>query len=242
MGNSRQSRERWLDTAVGGIRFKPDRKAVRAELRAHLEDKAEDLRRIFPDLTPEEAEARAVKEMGDAAEIGREMARLHRPWLGYLWRASQAALALLLLVMMIVGANMATGSSGLGDWYQRGDNWRADEYGAVELAPAAEEVRVEGCTIAMSRAARWSDGEEAILEVLLRVEDLRFWRKGGEQLNLVSARDDRGGYYSSWYEWHEFGRWFEQGYISVTRDSWGPSIRPICCRYAALTRRPDGLS
>ena len=41
----------WLDTAVRGIRFGPDRRAVRSELAGHLEDKAADLRRIFPDLT-----------------------------------------------------------------------------------------------------------------------------------------------------------------------------------------------
>ena len=44
----------WLYKATAGIRFKPDRKAVRAELEEHLEDKAMDLRRIFPELTEEE--------------------------------------------------------------------------------------------------------------------------------------------------------------------------------------------
>ena len=50
---------RWLDTAVKGIRFGPDRRAARAELAAHMEDKAADLRRIFPDMTAQEAEERA---------------------------------------------------------------------------------------------------------------------------------------------------------------------------------------
>ena len=89
MEGNRHRLDQWLDTAVGGIRFGPDRKAVRAELAAHLEDKTADFRRIFPDMTAEEAESRAVGEMGDAAEIGRELARLHRPWLGYLWTASR---------------------------------------------------------------------------------------------------------------------------------------------------------
>ena len=38
----------WLDRATAGIRFKPDREEVRAELEAHLEDKALDFQRIFP--------------------------------------------------------------------------------------------------------------------------------------------------------------------------------------------------
>ena len=41
---------RWLDRAAAGIRSRPDREAVRAELEAHLEDKTADLVRIFPDL------------------------------------------------------------------------------------------------------------------------------------------------------------------------------------------------
>ena len=88
--------ETWLDTAVKKIRFGPDRAAVRAELSAHLEDKALDLQRIFPDMTQEEAQERAVSDMGDPAEIGAELAKVHKPWLGYLWRASQVLLGVAL--------------------------------------------------------------------------------------------------------------------------------------------------
>lgn len=44
------------------------------ELLAHLEDKAADLARIFPDMEREEAEKRAVEQMGDPKEIGRALA------------------------------------------------------------------------------------------------------------------------------------------------------------------------
>ena len=55
-GYNRAREEWWLDLATSGIRFGPDRRMVAEELAAHLEDKAADLRRIFPDMT--EAEAR----------------------------------------------------------------------------------------------------------------------------------------------------------------------------------------
>ena len=51
--------EGWLDKATAGIRFGPDRREVRRELEEHLEDKALDYLRIFPDLTKEEARQRA---------------------------------------------------------------------------------------------------------------------------------------------------------------------------------------
>lgn len=76
----------WLDTATRWIRFGPDKRAVREELEAHLEDRAADLLRLFPELTPEEAERQAVEGMGDPWEVGQALGRLHKPWLGWLWR------------------------------------------------------------------------------------------------------------------------------------------------------------
>ena len=53
----------------------------------HIEDKMADLRRVFPDIPPDEARDRALSAMGDAEELKRELARVHRPWLGWLWTA-----------------------------------------------------------------------------------------------------------------------------------------------------------
>ena len=60
--------EGWLDLATADIRFKPDRAAVRAELKAHIEDQAEAIRRRHPDLSEEEAERQATAQMGDPEE------------------------------------------------------------------------------------------------------------------------------------------------------------------------------
>ena len=108
---------RWLETAVSGIRFKPDRLAVRAELYAHLEDKALDLQRIFPDMDPDETRDRALSAMGDAWEVKQELARVHRPWLGYLWTASRAMVwAALALVLVLV---LDSGLPSLGERWQK---------------------------------------------------------------------------------------------------------------------------
>ena len=80
---------RWLDTAVSGIRFGPDRAEVRQELLEHLEDKTLDLQRVFPDIPEEEARERALSAMGDAEELKVSLAKIHRPWLGWLWTASR---------------------------------------------------------------------------------------------------------------------------------------------------------
>ena len=31
---------------------------------------------------------RAISEMGNATELGKELARIHKPWLGWLWAVS----------------------------------------------------------------------------------------------------------------------------------------------------------
>ena len=41
----------WLETAVGGIRFKPDRVEAERELRGHIEDKMADPEEIGKELT-----------------------------------------------------------------------------------------------------------------------------------------------------------------------------------------------
>lgn len=173
--NSKQNG--WLDTAVAGIRFKPDQRAVRAELQAHLEDKTADLRRIFPDMTDEEAEVRAVEEMGDAAEIGKELARLHKPWLGYLWRASKWVAAALVLVLVAINVvkNDYFQSAGYPLWGQF-----STVYGRTE----GEKIQMGGYTFQIVGAAYVEYPEDSSradrVQVAFRVSTPRFWERINE--------------------------------------------------------------
>ena len=88
--------EYWLDTATGKIRFAPDRKAVRRELRDHLEDRMEAGK--AKGLSAYEAEQAATAAMGDPAALAEELAKVHSPWWGRLWRLSQWVLAIAVLV------------------------------------------------------------------------------------------------------------------------------------------------
>jgi len=86
--------EKWLSDAVSGIRFYYDKYEVREELAAHLEDRTLNLLDLYPDLSREEAEKMALERMGDPKEIGRELAEIHKPWIGYLWAVSVWAVVL----------------------------------------------------------------------------------------------------------------------------------------------------
>ena len=142
----------WLDAATAKIRFRPDREAVRRELEAHMEDLRE--------ASGLEEDA-ALRVMGDPAEIAEELGRLHRPWLGYLWRISRFALAgaavmyCLLLVLLAMRPN--------GYWLLPGRalyrylTWedstvKAQSLPAAREVPYAETIETGGYTVRAERA------------------------------------------------------------------------------------------
>lgn len=124
MAQRKYSRIGWLTAATKGIRFGPDREAVMQELRDHLEDKTADLMRIFPDMAGWEAEDMALSRMGDPEEIGMELAKIHRPWLGYLWQASGIILKVLAAVLIFALFNTAVFHRGWELVEQWGVDWR----------------------------------------------------------------------------------------------------------------------
>ena len=187
----------WLDTAVKGIRFGPDRRAVRSELADHLEDRAADLRRIFPDLTDEEARERTLAGMGDAAEVGKQLARVHKPWLGYLWRVSQVLLALPLVWLLLFGPQ----------WM-----WLIDQLGWFDDGPHREPLPDPATLTSFSCAGVAAAGPYTILaegtlefdplsvrdagqfQVALRAWGLFFWEEPGSSV-YWQAEDDQGNFY-----------------------------------------------
>lgn len=92
----------WLDRATEAD-LSITRTAARwsRELLDHLEDKATDLMRIFPGLTREEAEQRALEEMGAAEELGEELARVHSPLVGELWQLTRFLIRAVLVVLAV---------------------------------------------------------------------------------------------------------------------------------------------
>ena len=212
--------EGWLDAATRAIRFGPDRRAVRSELSAHLEDKALDFQRIFPGLTEAEAQERAAAEMGDPEEIGKELALLHKPLLGYAWLASKVLLGVVIGAAVLLFANRTYqyGISNLLDgphsWYGDSDPPIAAIYKGVELdylGPLADSGPVQAgeYTFSTDCGELWnvtmSNGETSRV-VYLQLE-VRHPRPM-EQLNYLVeetmwAQDDRGGVLLSYRDYYD---------------------------------------
>ena len=80
-----------------------ERAQVRSELAAHIEDHAEALRELG--YAEDEADARATERMGDPAQVGRDLAKLYRPF--WLWVERVAlALSAVMLLHLLLGSAM----------------------------------------------------------------------------------------------------------------------------------------
>ena len=85
-------RKCFLDTVCSQIKYKPARAKVAEELKNHIEEAKEEF--VQEGWKLEEAEAKAVSQMGDAEAIGKKLNKIHRPKLD--WK-------LLLLVIILIG-------------------------------------------------------------------------------------------------------------------------------------------
>ena len=201
--------ETWLDTAVKKIRFGPDRAAVREELSAHLEDKALDFQRIFPDMTQEEAQERAVSDMGDPMEVGKELAKVHKPWLGWLWRASQVLLAAPLVWLFFFGPQWGWLADWL-DWFDDGPHSVVVEEETEVRIPfsCGETVQVGPYTLQVEGAlvinplAEWDAG---YFWATWHAWSPFFWEAPAHSV-YWQAEDDQGNEYPSYHQWSVFGR------------------------------------
>ena len=79
-----------------------ERAAVRGELAAHIEDHAEALRALG--YAEDEADARATERMGDPAQVGRDLAKLYRPFWLWVERIALALIAVMLLHLLLGSA------------------------------------------------------------------------------------------------------------------------------------------
>ena len=229
----RLAAEGWLDAATKAIRFGPDRRAVRRELEEHLEDKALDYLRIFPDLTEEEARERAAAEMGDPEEIGKELAKVHRPWLGYAWLASKVLLGFVLTVTFLFFVNGAY----LGRIQEvvAGPGYSPEQESVEAVYGQADDLTYQGLlsnsgpiqvgeyTFSTQAGELWTatlEGQSAqIVYLQLEVDHHRPMRPLDDRVTRdLWAQDDRGGVIPSREGWDRQGgeREARTEYVSCT--------------------------
>lgn len=188
----------WCASATAQIRYKPDRAEVEAELMAHIEDKADALR--AQGIAEEELENAVLRSMGSAEAIAPQLAAIHKPFWGYVERASK------LLTIAVIAVFLWHGLFRLANFglpSQKHD--LPDNFDAVSkhCAPSTDmSIQVsdssDGYTYTAIRVAIWPlfDGYN---ECIVRIRATGGLPKEGAQsaLNWFWAVDDLGTYYYS---------------------------------------------
>ncbi|MBR4972535.1 MAG: hypothetical protein IKY59_06170, partial [Oscillospiraceae bacterium] len=187
--------EAWCAKATGQIRYKPDREAVTEELYRHLEDRYDAL--TGKGLSPAEAQKQALESMGSAEEIAPQLAAVHTPWLGYIYR--------LVLTLAVIFAAIAIylGVGHFGSFLHTLVTTRN-----FESIPANHETLDYYCH---PKVSQWCDGYHfRVNEAGYNERDAAFYFDlelihpfGNNYTNAVYylwAVDSLGNYYDSWAE------------------------------------------
>ncbi|MCW3488934.1 permease prefix domain 1-containing protein [Dethiobacter alkaliphilus] len=106
-------KDKFLAEVLSHIKFPFDRRDIRSELEQHIADKTNHY--LEKGYDRENAEERAVNEMGDAREIGIELNKEHNPLLGWVWKISNVLVPLVLIpfILFIFLPMMLTTFSGV---------------------------------------------------------------------------------------------------------------------------------
>ena len=181
-------RYNWCRRVCEQVRFKPDHGRIQEELYAHMADCHEAL--MASGMAKEEAERAMLERMGDPAEVGRALDRVHKPWLGWVWMVSRWAV---ILCGVIAAFLLVTVFGRL--------SVSLEDLPAISFEHGE---RVQGCRdlcagylFVVEHAALWENGSgsEGNIKLSMTVWDLL----GSGNLRAGTefyALDDRGNYYS----------------------------------------------
>ena len=203
--------DRWCESAVSGIRFKPDRAQVYDELYAHLEDR----RAAMTDagVPEDEAVQKALTAMGSAAEVAEQLEQVHRPFWGYLLRLSRwllliaAVLTAFIVFPWLRGLALVTPGdlASTLSYYGNAEGFDTNHAKHIWTVESAARDSSDGYRFTLRRADGWlSDRAEVLGEteadsVDLTVEcfNLRPWARYSSVQYEFYAMDSLGNRYEA---------------------------------------------
>jgi len=184
----------WTEQVGSFILHPADRAAVLRELDGHIEDRMEAY--IEAGLSREEAEAKAQAAMGDPTAVGKQLAALHKPWLGWLAAASKVWLLLCIAMMLVM---LWQGSSAIrplhrqaADRYAHYVEMAQAEGASIEVLPTGGGFSLGDYTVRIERAflARQADKRHLLVEVLWTAD--RYHNDLGRAFKRLTITDAAG--------------------------------------------------
>ena len=214
--------KQWCDDAVSYIRFPRDRIPVRQELLEHMEDAYDCY--IGKGQEPAQAERSAIRDMGDARETGKLLAKIHKPYWGWVWTATVVLLWGLVILIGVSGIGWGLGLIEDMAHYDGVNTHRTrDVYGEDYYHYTSEEMIYEyeawrtffaepmvsdssdGYQLTVTRMAEWQgvsrdthgERESADLYFTIEVTNPRPWAGCSDIPRWLYAVDSLGNYYDA---------------------------------------------
>ncbi|MGM9606165.1 MAG: permease prefix domain 1-containing protein [Oscillospiraceae bacterium] len=213
------NRNGWLDTVLDQVRCKPERKAIRAELQGHLEDKEQQL--LDAGMDPAQAGRTAVAAMGDPVEVGKALDKAHPSVWGHLYTAAKVVIVLLCIVIFFIALDGIIGD----DWKGWTDHYPlrvvatdpSNIEDAVILEDIYEPIKQSGYTIDVTQVY-WKPTEvfygasgtqtiEDVLEIDIKVSNPRPWAAAPLFISLLQVQGDEDTALNEIYSRMEDGGW-----------------------------------
>ena len=237
----------WCERACSYIKYKPDRKAVAEELRAHIEDKCEAL--VASGMLLSEAQAASVVAMGDAEEVGRALAKAHNPFFGYVLSVTKSLLWIFAIsvVFSIFGARERLGiykqdaesveriESLFSDIYRDSSD---EDYSyrmtrTLYLEPGCS-AKSDGYTFTVTRIAEWyyqfedaeTSDEDHLFYLTIKATHPLPWAGFPEAVRWFTATDSLGNEYGNmWSRYYSYdktlvGNPFTRTVFTYTYEMW----------------------
>ena len=180
----------WCRTAVGKIWYKPDRDEVHAELYAHMLDRYDGL--LEKGCSPEEAERRTLRAMGDPLEISLQLQRTYRSfWPKFLFFTRILAF-LLFVVSLFVSWEVYQEIIPVEVNHVSKERWGQEYIQAAEIYMEPDvSATCEGYTYTISKVKL----DRGILSAQLQVSNFQMWLGEPGAVAFFWAVDSQGNYY-----------------------------------------------
>ena len=191
--------QNWCATVRAQVRFRPDRAAIEKELTDHYQDHVRDLERVGYERKL--AERRALAAMGDPEAIGKALDRVHKPWLGWLWKISRAVLAAACL--LLAWALLIWGVPDAGTWLRPTaalGGLTEDDGRALACPPDVEmgPYTLHTAEVRYAQGAAPREGKDSLL-LSMTSTTWQFWLEGPLFYNSLEAVDSNGVQYTSYH-------------------------------------------
>lgn len=181
----------WCYHAVAEIRYKPDREAVFQELMAHLEDHYDAL--IREGHSPEKAQRLALEAMGSPEVIAPQLGKIHKPFLGYLYRVTKflaiAACAWALFLLVAFAGSYIHDLISTANY----NSLQSEGEGGLYIQPNVSDSS-DGYRFTITEAAINAEADTLYIELQTTYW---FWMKEPAIAGHFWAVDSNGNYYAS---------------------------------------------